>query len=203
MMPSTTGGHLVCINENLKFFTFSFDSQVTDILWIRFLQELDAYNESKIAKAHLCPDGTTSWHFQIINLAMELDRNFLEVAANAPILISITINDSKGASLLFDKAVNNFPDNWKILFHAAYQALFEEKNLRKAADLLNRSGINGAPNWVFSLAGGLYNQIGLTKFAESIYYYLSNKFPEEEATKRLKDKLEKKTKNFYQPSIRN
>ncbi len=195
------GGRLICINENAKYFSFGNNEQIVDLLWIRFLQETDAFNESKIAEFHTCPNSVSSWHFHLLNISFDLDPKFYEMAAVGPLLVSITINDAKGASILFDKAVKNFPNNWRILYQAAYQAIFEENDFEKAAHLLQRSGQNGAPKWVFSLAGGLYNQLGMRSMADSIYQYLSENFPEDEVTIRLKNKLENKIENFYKKNI--
>lgn len=195
---SKNRGRLICVSEQSKLFSFGNNSQLADLLWLNFIQEIDAFNELKIVEAHLCPDKVTSWHYHTINLGMELDPNFYEMAAIGPLIISVTISDAVGASILFDKAVKNFPNNWKILYQASYQAQFEEKNYKKAADLLFRAGKNGAPLWVYSLAGGLYNRAGLTIFANSVYEYLVKSFPEDKVTQRLKDKLENKVKNFYE-----
>lgn len=196
-MTSLKGGHLVCISEYSKYFSFGNNAQFADFLWIRFLQEIDAFNEYKIAEAHLCPDQVSSWHYHIINLSMDLDPKFIEMSAVAPLLVSITISDAVGASKLFDKAVENFPNDWRILYQASYQAQIEEKNLKKAAELLYRAGQNGAPRWVLSLSGGLYNEIGMKAFADSVYNYLESKFPDDPNTKRLKDKLDNKIKNYF------
>jgi hypothetical protein len=161
------------------------------------LQETDAFNELKIHESHLCPDQSSSWHYHTISVAMELDPKFYVMAAVAPLLISITISDAVGASKLFDRAVENFPNDWRILYQASYQAQFEEKNLKKAAELLYRAGQNGAPRWVLSLSGGLYNELGMKAFADSVYNYLESKFPDDPNTKRLKDKLDNKIKNYF------
>lgn len=151
-----------------------------------------------IADSHLCIDGTTSWHYNIINTASDLDPKFYEMMSVGPLLISVTISDSVGASKLFDKALKTFPNDWKILFQASYQAQIEEKNLKKAAELLYRAGKNGAPTWVFSLAGGLYNELGMTNLTKDIYSYLIEKFPEDETIRnRLKEKIDNKLKNYY------
>lgn len=196
-MTSSSRGHLVCVSEFTKNFSFGNNPQISDLLWIRFLQEVDAYNQGKVAEDHLCPDKSSSWHYHIINLAMELDPKFIELALNGPLLVSITINDRVGASNLYNKAIKNFPNDWRILYQASYQALIEEEDLPKAADLLHRAAILGAPLWVYSLAGGVYNHLGQAKIAESIYEYLSINFPENEATHRLKKKLLNKQNNFF------
>lgn len=188
---------LICVNEYVQFFSFGTNSLIADVFWVRFLQELDIYNELKVAEPHLCPNKTSSWHYHIIKVAMNLDSKFYEMISEAPLLISVTISDSKGASELFDKAVESFPNDWKVLYRASYQAQIEEKNLKKAADLLYRAGKNGAPSWVMSLAGGLYNETGQRQLAETIYRELLVDSKDIEAASRLKLKLENKFQNYF------
>ena len=195
---------LICVSEHTKDFVVGFENQVVDFFWIRFLQELDAYNELAIAEPHLCPDKVSSWHFHIMNVAFDLDKKFFELYVHAPLLVGITIGDVKGASVLFDKSVVAYPNDWRILYRAAYQAMLEEQDKPKAAELLYRAGKNGAPNWVMSLAGGLYNESGQRQLAEQIYNELLGDAKTENAANRLKQKLDKKIKNFnIQPNVTN
>lgn len=189
---------LICVSDYISYFNFGLSSQIADTLWIRFLQELDAFNQLTVADMHLCPDKTSSWHFHLMNVAIDLDSKFYEINLYAPLLISVTISDSKGASVLFDKAVANFPNDWRILYRASYQALLEEKNNEKAAGLLYRAGKQGAPYWVMSLAGGLYNESGNRKMAEQIYSELISESKDEAVAARLKLKLDNKLKNFHE-----
>ncbi len=198
LAPIKYDTRLICVSNYSKYFSLGLNSQIADTFWIRFLQEIDAFNKLEIAEAHLCPDQTSSWHFHLINVAMDLDPKFYELALYSPLLISVTISDSKGASILFDKAVENFPDQWRILYRASYQAQIEEKNFKKAADLLYRAGQNGAPKWVLSLAGGLYNEHGNRDLAEKIYAELLGESKEPLLAARLKDKLDKRIKNYFE-----
>lgn len=188
---------LICVSQASQFFSVGFETQISDSLWIRFLQELDAFNENGIAKAHLCPNSTLSWHFHIINLGMTLDPKFYEMAVIAPLLVSTLVGDSQGASTLFDLAVKAFPNDWRVLYRASYQAQIEEGNKSKAADLLYRAGNEGAPVWVKSLAGGLYNEDGNRGMAEKIYQELLMDEKNGDVADRLKRKLDNKLKNFY------
>lgn len=196
-LPAQYQSRLICVNNYTKFLSFGNDPQIADAFWIRFLQELDAFNTLTIAEPHLCPDKTSSWHFHIMNIAIDIDPKFYEVTLNAPLLISVTIGDAKGASILFDKAVKNYPNDWMILYRASYQAQIEERDHKKAADLLYRAGKNGAPKWVMSLAGGLFNEVGDRVMAEKIYAELLKDLKDEELAKRLKLKLDNKIKNYY------
>lgn len=196
-VPTNYESRLICVSNFTKYFSFGFNTQVADTFWMRFLQELDAYNQLVVAEAHLCPDKTSSWHFHIINIAIDLDSKFYEIMLHAPLLISVTISDSKGASILFNKAVENFPNDWRILYRAAYQAQLEEHDIKKAAGLLYRAGKNGAPRWVMSLAGGLYNETGNRMLAEQIYSELLKEAKDESTAIRLRAKLDNKRKNFF------
>jgi hypothetical protein len=187
---------LICVSEYTKYYTAGFENQVADFFWIRFLQELDAYNQLTIAEPHLCPDKTSSWHFHIMNVAFDLDKKFFELYAHAPLLVSITIGDVVGGSVLFDKSVEAYPNDWRILYRAAYQAMIEEKNKKKGAELLYRAGKQGAPPWVMSLSGGLYNETGDRQMAERIYSELLANAKDADAAARLKLKLDNKLKNF-------
>lgn len=198
-ISSNYDSRLICVNEYTEYMSFGFHTQIADMFWIRFLQELDAYNQLVIAEPHLCPDKTSSWHFHIMNVAFGLDSKFYELFLYAPLLISVTIGDSKGASVLFDKAVANYPDDWRILYRAAYQAQIEEKNMQKAADLFYRAGKNGAPRWVMSLAGGIYNETGHRQLAVQIYTELIKDSKDQEAATRLRAKLDNKLKNYFKP----
>lgn len=193
---------LICVSNYIKYFSFGFNSSVADTFWIRFLQELDAYNQLEVAEVHLCPDKISSWHFHIMNVAFDLDTKFFEIMVHAPLLVSVTINDPKGASILFDKSVSNFPNDWRILYRASYQAQIEEKDFKKAADLLYRAGKNGAPGWVMSLAGGLYNEAGNRRMAEQIYSELIKDLKDDETARRLRMKLDSKIKNYFKDNDR-
>lgn len=199
ILPNQYVSPLICVNSLTKYFSFGSGPQIADVFWVRFLQELDAYNQLTVAEPHLCPDKTSSWHFHIMDVAFELDSKFYEIMVNAPLLISVTIGDSKGASILFDKSVVNFPNDWRVLYRASYQAQIEEHDKKKAAELLYRAGKNGAPGWVMSLAGGLYNETGERQMAEQIYSELLKDARDEHVAKRLKQKLDSKIKNYFEP----
>lgn len=202
VVPSVDSSKLICVNSYIKYIATGIEPQIADSLWLRFLQELDAFNQLKIADAHLCPNKMSSWHYHIIKVAMELDPKFFELAIYAPLLISVTISDSKGGSELFDMAVKNFPDDWRVLYRASYQAQIEERNFAKAADLLYRAGKKGAPSWVMSLAAGLYTEVGQRALAEKIYSeMLQDPNADPKVINRLKDKLNKKIKGYFESQV--
>ena len=63
------------------------------------------------------------------------------------------------------------------------------KDKKKAADLFIRAGRNGAPPWVFSLAGGLYNESNERDAAEAVLAEMIKTEVDPNIIKRLEDKL--------------
>lgn len=181
---------LICYPDILKNFTFGSSPQISDAFWLRFIQEVDAYNEGKIAEPHQCYGLKFSWHYQLLNLIFEMDKTFYQPFSLGPLMLSVTINDIQGASILFDKSVINYPHDWRILYRASYQALFEEENKNKAAELLYQSGKWGAPPWVYSLASRLYTEIGKKELAAGIYNELIQNNPDDPIAKRIKAKMD-------------
>lgn len=141
---------------NLEVMTLGFASQMADLLWIRAIQDFD-YCEQEIAK-HKCRGN--SWLYQMLDTITRLDPPFRMPYALGPLALSVVINDMEGASALFDKAVQQFPNDGKILYRAGYHALLEEKNELKAAERFDQAASNGAPLWLKGLAGRLYNKSG-------------------------------------------
>ena len=93
--------------------------------------------------------------------------------------LSVMVSDISGASKVFDRAVQEFPNDWPILYRASYHALLEEKNKSKAAGLLIKTAQNGGPPWAYDLAGRLYSESGQVELAESLQKQLEDqKFPQ-------------------------
>lgn len=171
-----------------KHFTFGYSEQFADTLWLRAIQDFD-YCERKIDKINC--EGK-SWLYQMLDLVSELSPHFRTVHSAGPLALTVIISDIEGASKLFDKAVRNFPNDWVILYRAAYHALYEENNRPKAATLLERAARNGAPPWTYSLAGRLYTEAGQRELGERIYQEISQDPNLKEVAERLKKKLEHK-----------
>lgn len=141
---------------SIQYFTFGHRDLVADMLWVRSIQDFD-YCEKKQTE-NLCRGN--SWLYQMLNVITDLSPDFRMAYSAGAMALTVIISDIEGASKFFDKAVAHFPNDWLILFKAAYQAQYEEKNPAKAASLLERAGQNGAPDWVFALAGRLYSRTG-------------------------------------------
>lgn len=150
--------------KNLVYLHFGFNEVMADSFWLRAVQDFD-YCEQQLA-ANLCKGQ--GWLYRTLDLTSDLSPKFRAPLASGPLALSIIISDIDGATKLFDKATVRFPNDWPILYRAAYHALYEEKNNEKAASLLIRAAKNGAPPWTYSLATRLYTEAGQQELAERI-----------------------------------
>lgn len=152
---------LVAPPNSIKYFAFGYNHVLADGFWIRSLQDFN-YCEKQIGK-HLCKGN--GWLYQMLNLMTDLSPKFRMAYSAGGMALTVLVSDIEGASKFFDKAVLEFPEDWIILYKAAYHCIFEEKNPSKAASLAERAAKHGAPFWVYSLAARLYTEGGRKEFA--------------------------------------
>lgn len=140
-------------------------TQLADSFWLRAVQDFDFCE--KTINENECQGK--SWLFQVLNLATDLDPKFAPAMYQfAGLALTVLVSDYPGATVIFDKAVAQYPDNWELNYAAGYHALYEEKDKVKAARLYKAAGDYGAPKWVYSLASGLSNEGGDREFAQLI-----------------------------------
>jgi hypothetical protein len=169
----------------LEHFAFGHRDSIADVLWIRAIQDFD-YCDQSIAK-NLCIGK--GWLYRMLNTITELSPKFRMPYATGAVALSVLVSDIEGAARIFDKGVLNYPDDWKILYRAGYHYLYEVKNKKKAADLFIRAGRKGAPSWVYSLAGGLYNEANERPIAEALLKEMIESEVDPNIIKRLREKL--------------
>jgi len=186
---------LVAPPRGLEHLSFGFRASMADGFWVRAIQDFD-YCEQPIAK-QLCQGR--GWLYQTLDVTTDLDPDFRMAYSAGAMALSVIVSDLDGASLLFDKAVAHFPHDWIILYKAAYHALYEEKNQAKAAVLMEQAARNGAPSWVFQLAGRLYTRSGQREMAERLLNELRAQGVDEtiqaQLRQRLQEKIEKTPQN--------
>ena len=125
----------------------------------------------------------------MLDLITDLSPKFRIAYATGGIILSVLVSDIKGATKILDKAVKEFPNDWPILYRASYHALVEEKDKAKAADLFARAVRNGAPQWVYAMAGRLYGETGQIEMAEKLLEEMKSINADEVLIKRLEDKI--------------
>jgi hypothetical protein len=178
---------LIAPPAGIEHFTFGHRDVVADVLWIRAIQDFD-YCDQKIAQ-NLCVGKT--WLYKMLNAITELAPQFRMPYATGAVALSVMVSDVEGAARIFDKGAVYFPNDWPILYRAGYHYLYELKDKKTAAGLFIRAARNGAPSWVYSLAGGLYNDANEKSVAEAILQEMIKSEQDPVIIKRLREKLEK------------
>lgn len=161
--------------ELVEHFHFGFADSVADSLWLRWIQDSDycqtylspvqvvdppiAPQDSLLAnpRHRICDN---SWSFKMLDAVTKLSPKFEMPYLTGAVSLSVLVEDYEGATVIFDRAINNFPDDWRMLYRASYHFLYDKNDLPKAADLLIRAGRTGGPVWLPSLAARLYDREG-------------------------------------------
>lgn len=187
LQTSTAGQRqLVPPPPGIEFMSFGYKEVIADLLWIRAVQDFD-YCEQEVA-VRVC--RSNSWLYQMLDAVTNLSPNFRIPYAAGALALTIIITDVDGATKIFDKGVKAFPNDWPILYRAAYHYMYEVKDNKRAAELLIQAGKNGAPPWVFTLAGRLYSDAGNLELAESVLQDMINTEQDPVLIKRLQDKIQ-------------
>ena len=171
--------------QHIERMSFGFNEVMADSLWIRAVQDFD-YCEQQIAN-NICKNN--SWLYLMLDAITNLSPSFRMPYATGSLALTIIISDIDGATKIFDKGVKAFPNDWPILYRAAYHYLYEVKDKKRAAELLIQAGQNGAPPWVFALAGRLYSDSGSLDLAESLLQQMIAEGQDPAVIKRLQDKI--------------
>ncbi|RYZ83092.1 MAG: hypothetical protein EOP04_20665 [Proteobacteria bacterium] len=153
---------------------------------MRAIQDFD-FCDQETAK-NVCIGNT--WLYRMLNTITDLSPKFRMPYATGAVALSVMVSDIEGAKKIFDKGTTEYPNDWPILYRAAYHYLYEVRDKKIAADLFMRAGRNGAPPWVFSLAGGLYNESNERVAAEAVLSEMIKTEKDPLLIKRLTEKLE-------------
>lgn len=183
--------------EVIKHFSFGYNDVYADLLWIRYIQDADFCNSEQGTpvydgnKKYKCDKG---WGFYMANAITALAPKFRKPYLFAGSILGILSGDKEGARIIFDKAIQQFPNDWEVLFSAAHHYLFELDNKATAASLLIRSVENGGPMWLYTLAAKLYTESGKKEVAEQLLQKLIKDDPNSPYVEGFKNKL-KEIKN--------
>lgn len=172
--------------QGILHFTFGNADAIADLLWVRAIQDFD-YCERTISQG-VCK--ANSWLSQVLLLIADLSPHFRMPMATGVIALDVLVGDPKGAGKLVQKSVANFPNDWPILYRGAYHYIFEEDRPQIAADFLRRAGQNGAPPWVYSLAGKLYEKAGKLELGWALLRELEGSKTDPRILERLRQRLE-------------
>lgn len=175
---------------HVEHLSFGFHETVADTLWIRSIQGFEVCDVSK----DICVED--SWLFKMLDAVTNLSPQFRIPYAAGGLALGIMLSDISGATKIFEKGVKALPKDWTISYRAAYHFLYEVKDKKRAAELLIQAGQNGAPAWVFTLAGRLYSDSGELLLAENVLAEMKATNQDESLIQRLEVKIAsmKKTK---------
>lgn len=177
---------LISPPPQIAHLSFGYSEVMADLLWLRALQDFDYCDQFQ--KNNICVNN--SWLFRMLDAVTDLSPQFRIPYAAGGLALTILISDTEGATKIFDKGVKAFPHDWPILYRAAYHYLYELKDKKRAAELLIQAGQNGAPPWVFALAGRLYSDEGNRQLAEEILNEMIATNQDPAIIERLKKKIE-------------
>ena len=172
--------------KSIQYFVAGFKIQIADSLWMRAVQDFD-YCSKKIAE-NVCEGN--SWLFSVLDLSSTLDSRLEPIMyQTGGLALSILVGDVEGGAKFFERGVRIYPDNWQIVYAAAYHAWYEEKNVSKAARLYLRASQIGAPSWTQGLAARLASEGGDQEFADKVLEDMIAQNQDEKVINRLKTKL--------------
>lgn len=177
--------------KNIQYYTFGYSEVMADLFWLRAIQDFD-FCDQPLGKAKegytIC--SSQSWLYKLLDAIMSLSPEFKMPYSTGPLALSVLISDKEGATKLFLRSVAAFPQDWKIHYRAAYHAILEEDNPKKAAVFLKIAADNGAPQWLYALAGRMFVEGG----AEALGLSLAKTLEEsgDENSKILAERINKK-----------
>lgn len=172
--------------ESIKRFALGYNESMADVLWIRTIQDFDICNargevvvpvgqntfleptEAPSPNEERKPRCRLGWVYRMLIGTTELAPKFRAPYIHGGIVLSVLIDDIKGASEIFRRGLVQYPKDWSLKYRAAYHFAFEEKDYEYAAKLLIEAGNEGAPAWVFRLASSLLTKDGRLDLARNV-----------------------------------
>lgn len=177
-----------------QHFSFGQKESLADSLWLRLIQDIDlCANEFSNPDAVRTenPNCDLSWSFRMYDIITELAPRFRLPHAIGGLTVSVMLDDYQGAKHLFDKAVKQFPDDWPILYRAAYHYLADLKRPHEAAELMERAAKAGAPEWLLLSSARLYTESGQRELGLKVLQDFLEKTEDESSRKIILQRIEK------------
>ena len=155
----------------IRHFSFGFSEIYADLLWIRLIQNIDFCSAERGVPrydghtSHQCEKG---WSYKITDTLTELAPRFQAPYMISGAIMSVIMRDKEGAKKIYDKGVQRFPDNWRLLFNAGYHYLMEIQDRQKGAELFLKAAESGGPPWLYDLSVHQYEEAGRLHTARKI-----------------------------------
>ena len=187
--------------RDIKYFSLGFQELYADILWMRLLQNIDFCNSTEGlpvydgTKKYSCSEG---WSYKMTDTITELAPRFLAPYKTAGSIMSVIMGDKMGAKKIYDKALKNFPNNWRLHFSAAYHYLIELEQEEEAIPLLIKTADLGGPFWLYALAAKSYKKLGRLLIAQEILKSAIKDNRSKDYREAFKDRLKEVEKELAQ-----
>lgn len=128
---------VVNINPNLmKIISVGESRMIASFLWVTTLLRSDLKHYEK--------NDYNNWMFLRLKLITNLSPSFYEAYLYGGIYLSIIKDDDLGAKYIYDKGVEKFPNDNKLLFNSGFHHFSELSDYKAASLLLERALQNGA-----------------------------------------------------------
>ncbi len=161
--------------ELIEHFGFGFHESLADSFWLRWIQDSDTCQtylkpveffdtdkkaplDTWVSPRHKNCDN--SWAFKMLDAVTKLAPKFKMPYQAGAISLSVLTEDYEGASVIFDRGLAAYPNDWNIAYQAAYHEMFDKKNFARASELLVRAHSLGGPAWLPLLAARLVSKEG-------------------------------------------
>ena len=194
--------------KSMTLFTFGYNSMISSLFWIRLIQDVEVCDQSEEKQelpglkekdvlsevlGRKLPEAKCSqgWVYKMLDVITDLSPDFHRAYLDGATLLSVLVDDRLGAQKLFAKGIVDYPDDWEILYRAAYHELFEMQNPKEAARLLKLAGEMGAPGWVYALAAKIYSKLGQAIFAKTILESVLERKSKGPAMERVREQLKR------------
>jgi hypothetical protein len=195
--------------EHLELFSFGFKESMADSLWLRWIQDSDscyAYlkpvetldKEDQEQKKHYDDEFFNprhkrcdqSWGFKMLDAVTKLDPRFKMPYLAGTMALSVMVEDYEGASVIFDRGLSVYPDDWTLNYRASYHFVFDRHDYAKGASLLAHAAEVGGPFWFKALAARLYSKTGQIELGLNTLLALRKQFEDKpNYTKSLDERI--------------
>lgn len=117
------------------------------------------------------------WVYQMIDTITDLTPKFRIAYSAGASMLSVIVEDPKGAADIYEKALAYFPSDWPLAYSAGAHFLYSMKDSKKAGELFDRAARNGAPEWTHMLAATLFSRAGQLAMAHATLKKLLTDYP--------------------------
>ncbi len=111
-------------NEKTEVFNFGQKRALSSLIWVKTIIDADLEHYQK--------QDLKSWLFLRFKTILNLDPLFLEAYRFGGLYLSVAKDDIKGATVIFDRGLAEYPDDYIINLYAGYHFYLEDKNYKKA-----------------------------------------------------------------------